>query len=77
MTRKNTFDKIFWGFFSFCFWLIQFGESFTTKTYKCVSHVVDHDEAIYELEYMKKKAPVIDMKISNFHYESTEKYREG
>ena len=41
-----------------------------TKTYSCLSHVVDADEAMYELDKMVEKAPVIDLKIVNFHHES-------
>ena len=69
-TRENKHQKIGWGCGSFLFWFLQFEESLSTKTYNYLSNVVDAEDAKSKLEKMTKAAPLIDVKIINFHHES-------
>ena len=59
-----------WGMSTAVFYTAQFLESFTSTTYECLDHVVDTQHAIDDLECFKKRAPKVDVSITNFHWET-------
>jgi len=73
-SESRTPSKYLWWGTSALFYTCQLLESFTSTTYDCLDHVTDSSHAVDELNALKKKAPRVDISITNFHWVSRRDY---